>query len=138
MYPRLPNSPTVYPKHLHLRQLSAQRNDLFRGRIRCHLNKRQQPLRNAENPCKWILIDWEDAATPPTKAQPRFNTLDHSPRILEDNHGAEVDIWGVGHLITSSTASDISSEFKALGKLMCEEAHKLTAQIVLKLLRLLP
>ncbi|KAF8509657.1 hypothetical protein BU17DRAFT_98740 [Hysterangium stoloniferum] len=41
---------------------------------------------------------------------------DHSPRILEDNHGAEVDIWGVGHLLTSSTASDISSEFKALGK----------------------
>ncbi|KAF8512677.1 hypothetical protein BU17DRAFT_53952, partial [Hysterangium stoloniferum] len=95
-------------------------------------------IQNAQNPCNWILIDWEDAATPPTKGQPRFNMSDHSPRILEDDHGAEVDIWGVGHLITSSAAADLSSEFKALGKRVCQEAHILTAQEVLKLVKLLP
>ncbi|KAF8513568.1 hypothetical protein BU17DRAFT_95259 [Hysterangium stoloniferum] len=81
-----------------------------------------------------VLEALVDAATPPTKGQPRFNMSDHSPCILEDNHGVEVDIWGVGHLITSSTAS----EFKALGKRVCEEAHILTAQEVLKLVKLLP
>jgi hypothetical protein len=95
-------------------------------------------IRNADNPRNWILIDWEDAAIPPTKGQPRFNKSNHSPRILEDNHGAEVDIWGVGHLITSCDAADISSEFKDLGRRICQEAHMLTAQNVLELLRLLP
>ncbi|KAF8576604.1 hypothetical protein K439DRAFT_646707 [Ramaria rubella] len=71
-------------------------------------------IQNAENPRKWILIDWEDAATPPTKGDARFSMSEHSPRIRNDNHGAEVDIWGVGHLITSSTAADLSAEFKAL------------------------
>ncbi|KAF8584017.1 hypothetical protein K439DRAFT_1176344 [Ramaria rubella] len=77
-------------------------------------------------------------ATPPTKGEPRFSTSDHSPRIRDDNHGAEVDIWGVGHLITSSTAADLSGEFKALGKRVCEEAHILTAQEVLELVKLVP
>lgn len=95
-------------------------------------------IRNADNPHNWILIDWEDAAAPPTKGLPRFNLLDHSPRIVEDDHGAEVDIWGVGHLITSSTAADLSSEFKALGEHVCKEAHILTAYEVLKLVNSLP
>ncbi|KAF8586390.1 hypothetical protein K439DRAFT_964937 [Ramaria rubella] len=95
-------------------------------------------IQNTENPRKWILIDWEDAATPPTKGDPHFSTSEHSPRIRDDNHGAEVDIWGVGHLITSSTAADLSSEFKALGKRVCEEAHILTAQKVLELVKLVP
>jgi len=90
-------------------------------------------IRSAENPRVWIIIDWEDAARPPTTGQQHFNMSHHSPRILEDNHGAEVDIWAVGHLITSSTAADLSSKFKALGDRICREAHELTAQDVLEL-----
>jgi thiamine kinase-like enzyme len=95
-------------------------------------------IQNADNPHNWILIDWEYAAIPPTEGQPRFNMSDHSPRILEDNHGAEVDIWGVGHLIISSTAADLSSDLEALGKRVCNEAHILTAREVLELVNLLP
>ena len=33
----------------------------------------------------------------------------HSPRVREDGHGTEVDIWGVGHLLTS--AKDLIGEY---------------------------
>jgi serine/threonine protein kinase len=50
-------------------------------------------IRSAADPHKWMLIDWEDASRVPTKRQPHSNSSNHSPRILEDNHGAEVDFW---------------------------------------------
>lgn len=70
----------------------------------------------------------------PTKGQPHFSMSDHPLCIREDNHGAEVDIWGIGHLITTSTAADISEEFKNLGKYICEQSGILTAQSVLALM----
>jgi len=92
-------------------------------------------IQNIEDPSNWILIDWEDAAAPPTKSEPHFHLSEHSPRIREDNHGAEVDIWSVGHLINSSAAADLSGEFRALGKYICEEAHNLSARQVLSLVK---
>jgi hypothetical protein len=56
-------------------------------------------MRRLDDESKWFIIDWEDAATLPTKAEPRFNSSTHSPSIFVDGHGAEVDIWGVGGLI---------------------------------------
>jgi len=44
---------------------------------------------------KWFLIDWTDASTCPTRAVQDFDRHEHSPRVFEDNHGHEVDIWGV-------------------------------------------
>jgi hypothetical protein len=44
----------------------------------------------------WFLIDWSDASTAPTLAADHLKPAEHSPRVREDNHGAEVDIWGVG------------------------------------------
>jgi hypothetical protein len=65
-------------------------------------------------------------------------TVNRSKRLLEDGHGAEVDIWGVGHMITTSTAIDVSPEFKALGEHICENACTLTAAEVLKLVTPVP
>ncbi|TFK17847.1 hypothetical protein FA15DRAFT_300792 [Coprinopsis marcescibilis] len=52
-------------------------------------------IKRIEDPSRWFLIDWEDASGPETVAQPYFMRETHSPDIFHDNHGAEVDIWGV-------------------------------------------
>jgi len=44
---------------------------------------------------KWFLIDWSDASTAPTCGVTHLKESEHSPRVREDNHGAEVDIWGI-------------------------------------------
>jgi hypothetical protein len=44
----------------------------------------------------WFLIDWCDASMTPTLAATHLKAAEHSPRVRQDNHGAEVDIWGVG------------------------------------------
>jgi len=66
----------------------------------------------------WFIIDWEDAACPPTKAMPHFNRKTHSPNIFLDGHGADVDIWGVGKLINSCKILHLSPEILDLGKYM--------------------
>ena len=43
----------------------------------------------------WFLIDWSDASTHPTSAVLDMKRHEHSPRVFEDNHGPEVDIWGI-------------------------------------------
>jgi hypothetical protein len=91
-------------------------------------------IRNKKDQSKWFLIDWENAATPPTKAQPAFSENDHSPAIFRDRHGPEVDIWGIGHLIRTCTANDISIELRALGLRICEESQGLKAKATLSLL----
>ena len=44
----------------------------------------------------WFLIDWSDASTIPTVGVQHLTELEHSPRVREENHGPEVDIWGIG------------------------------------------
>ena len=92
-------------------------------------------IKRADEPEIWLLIDWEDASGCPTKGKPRFSLLDHSPRIQEDNHGAEVDIWGIGHLITTSNVADLSEDFKDFGVSIRERSSILNAQKVLELMR---
>ena len=45
---------------------------------------------------EWFLFDWSDASTVPTRAATHMKACEHSPRVREDNHGADVDIWGMG------------------------------------------
>ena len=45
----------------------------------------------------WFLIDWSDASTIPTLGVQHLSDLEHSPHVREDNHGPEVDIWGIGY-----------------------------------------
>ncbi|KAJ3493793.1 hypothetical protein NLJ89_g10936 [Agrocybe chaxingu] len=91
-------------------------------------------VRAVEDQSKWFIIDWEDAAYPPTLAQEDFTPESHSPAIKHDGHGAEVDIWGVGHLITSCLTGDISMDLKALGRKICEDSERLTARMVLDMI----
>ena len=43
-------------------------------------------------PERLFLIDWEDAAVPPTIAPSNFDRETHSPKGFIDDHGAEVDV----------------------------------------------
>jgi serine/threonine protein kinase len=57
----------------------------------------------ADDPRKWFLIDWEDAATVPTLSAKHLDKRCHSPAVFKDNHGPEVDLWSVGMLIIESS-----------------------------------
>lgn len=79
-------------------------------------------VRRLDDPHELFLIDWEDAAAPPTKAQRHLAAENHSPCIFIDGHGAEVDLWGVGQLIIQSRAEGVPFELRALGKWMQDPA----------------
>jgi hypothetical protein len=69
-----------------------------------------------------------------------FNHRTHSPSVFTDGHGAEVDIWGVGHLILSCDALDISEELRKLGRMMKKQGEgesdeKMSAQEALNEIR---
>ena len=57
------------------------------------------------DPRKWFLIDWEDAATRPTLAAKHLDKQCHSPAVFKDNHSPEVDIWSAGILIIECSRS---------------------------------
>jgi hypothetical protein len=59
-------------------------------------------MRSITDQKKWFLMDWEDAAIAPTKAAPELRPEIHAPQVFQDGHGAEVDIWGVGKLISTA------------------------------------
>jgi len=95
-------------------------------------------MRSIRDGSKWFLIDWEDAATPPTKAQSSLSHEIHSPDVFQDGHGAEVDIWGIGCLIKTCEALDISLDLRALGVRICNESRQLTAKQVMALVKTCP
>ena len=70
----------------------------------------------------WHLIDWEDASEAPTKAAPDLDPDIHATQVFKDGHGAEVDIWGVGRLITTANIHDIPENLMSLGRRMVEGA----------------
>jgi len=43
----------------------------------------------------WFLIDFSDASTAPTRGVTHLKESEHSPRVRQNDHGPEVDIWGV-------------------------------------------
>ncbi|KAF8344478.1 hypothetical protein F5887DRAFT_1075528 [Amanita rubescens] len=75
-------------------------------------------MQSREDSSKWFLIDWEDASFAPTKAAPHLSQREHSPKVYEDNHGADVDIWAVGRLIF--TARVQVPALRDLGLMMME------------------
>jgi hypothetical protein len=82
-------------------------------------------MQSREDPSKWFLIDWEDASFAPTKAAPHLSLTDHSPKVYEDNHGADVDIWAVGRLLC--TARRRTPALVDLGQRM-RDGHVLSAE----------
>ena len=87
--------------------------------------RKENVIRSKDDPSKWFLIDWEGASTKPTLAQRHFTRETHSPAVLEDSHGPEVDIWAVGYLIKHSDGL-IPSEIKDLGDRICRDSLTLT------------
>ncbi|KAF8330078.1 uncharacterized protein EI90DRAFT_3061505 [Cantharellus anzutake] len=77
-------------------------------------------MRSLTNSKQWFLIDWEDAAIPPTKAAPNLDSGTHAPQVFEDGHGAEVDLWSVGILITRAGVSGLPENLRSLGRKMVE------------------
>ncbi|KAF8324425.1 uncharacterized protein EI90DRAFT_3075323 [Cantharellus anzutake] len=75
-------------------------------------------MRSITNPNQWFLIDWEDAAVPPTKAAPNLDSGTHAPQVFEDGHGTEVDLWGVGNLITRAGVPGLPENLCSLGRKM--------------------
>lgn len=94
-------------------------------------------LRKIDDESKWFLIDFEDAATPPTAARISFTKEEHSPAIFQDDHGSEVDIWGVGYLIQKCAIAH-TDEWRMLGEDICNRSAELRAEEVLTLLNNTP
>ncbi|KAF8325636.1 uncharacterized protein EI90DRAFT_3072322 [Cantharellus anzutake] len=72
-------------------------------------------MQNLTNSKQWFLIDWEDAAIPPTKAALNLDSETHAPQVFKDGHGAEVDLWGVGNLITEAPVCELPQSLHSFG-----------------------
>ncbi|KAF8330307.1 uncharacterized protein EI90DRAFT_3154937 [Cantharellus anzutake] len=72
-------------------------------------------MQSLTNSKQWFLIDWEDAAIPPTKAALNLDSETHAPQVFEDGHGAEVDLWGVGNLITEAPVHELPQSLCSFG-----------------------
>jgi hypothetical protein len=78
-------------------------------------------MRRWDDAKKWFIIDWDDASSAPTIDRPDFDRRSHSPAVFTDGHRAQVDIWGVGELILTSEALDVSEELRGLGRRMKQD-----------------
>jgi hypothetical protein len=87
-------------------------------------------IRDASNPRKWFLVDWDDSSTCPTTAVMTLDRRSHSPAIFKDNHGPEVDIWAVGKLLVDGVTfvSDIPPELVLVGERMVKGEVTTAAQ----------
>jgi hypothetical protein len=87
-----------------------------------------------DNPSKWVLIDWDDAGSPPTQAALHLEKSNHAPEVFKNNHGAEVDIWSVGRLIIEAKTFilAISANVSELGRWMQSNHKNITAQDALR------
>ncbi|KLO08028.1 hypothetical protein SCHPADRAFT_944775 [Schizopora paradoxa] len=56
-------------------------------------------IQDAHVPTKWFLIDWDEASSSPTLAAPDLDPASHCPKVFEDGHAGEVDVWAVGMLL---------------------------------------
>ncbi|RHZ82138.1 hypothetical protein Glove_114g70 [Diversispora epigaea] len=69
---------------------------------------------------KWILIDWDEAEGPLTRPAIHLAKENHAPEVFQENHYGEVDMWGVGRLITEASKwiIDISPKIIEFGREM--------------------
>jgi len=94
-------------------------------------------IRRADEPSKWFLIDWEDAASPPTSPAIRLDLASHSPAVHEPNHGSEVDVWAVGALIEKISKGILDFPHELLELASTMKAAGITAAQGLERLRVL-
>jgi hypothetical protein len=60
-----------------------------------HRDIRQPNIIKKFNNPEWFLIDWCDASKTPTLGVKHLKESENSPRVRDEDHGAEVDIWGI-------------------------------------------
>jgi hypothetical protein len=101
------------PLLINLQVLHASEPQIFHRDIRW-----PNVMRSVTDSKKWFLIDWEDAAIAPTKAAPELRPGIHAPQVFQDGHGAEVDIWGVGKLISTANMHNLPANLLSLGREM--------------------
>lgn len=65
-----------------------------------HRDIRQPNILKHVNSEDWYIIDFSDATEEPTHAATHLTAECHSPKLFSDGHGAEVDVWGVGHYLS--------------------------------------
>ena len=96
-------------------------------------------MQSREDSSKWFLVDREDASFAPTKAVSHFrmNSDTHSPKVFENDHGAEVDIWAVGELIFTAPLWTPDSALEDIGQRMID-GHVSNAEQGLKEINDLP
>ena len=73
-----------------------------------HRDIRQPNILKYIGSSHWFLIDWSDASKAPTLAAKHLSAASHSPAIRLDNHGAEVDIWGVAYYMSELVGDEHS------------------------------
>lgn len=88
-------------------------------------------VQSYDNTAQWILIDWDDAATPPTRPAFHLDSATHAPEVFKADHGEEVDIWGIGKLILGAK-TDIPDPLKQIGEWMSKPLPRPTALEALK------
>ncbi|KAG9017444.1 hypothetical protein FRB93_007559 [Tulasnella sp. JGI-2019a] len=91
-------------------------------------------VQDLSDPSKWFVIDWDDAATPPTKAALHLREDTHSPDVRHDGHGPEVDIWGVGQFICE-TRVRCPLGLREYGQNMKDGSGRITAKDALESIR---
>ena len=60
-------------------------------------------VQRADDPSRWFLIDWDDAAVPTTSAAMHLNQNYHSSSVFRDGHAGEVDVWAVGKVMSKAS-----------------------------------
>ncbi|KAF9484990.1 hypothetical protein BDN70DRAFT_928003 [Pholiota conissans] len=90
---------------------------------------------------KWILMNWENAASESMPAKTSTSgslpSPSHSPLVF-DGHEAEMDIWSVWYLIQTCGIQDISEEVIAIGEQVRQQSQTLSADDVYTLIAALP
>jgi hypothetical protein len=77
-------------------------------------------IQDASHCTKLFLIDWDDASTTLTQPAVHLDQNSHPTMVFENNHVAEVDIWGAGKLIVDAVA---------FSYLTCDVAEKYQCQM---------
>ncbi|PFH51592.1 hypothetical protein AMATHDRAFT_40028 [Amanita thiersii Skay4041] len=85
-------------------------------------------MQNCEDPTQRFLIDWEEATLEPTAAAAGLCRETHAPQVFVDGHGAEVDIWGAGRLITTAGIDNLPEGLLSLGRRMMDGSIQSAAQ----------
>jgi len=103
-----------------------------------HRDIRPSNILKQYNDDTWFLIDWSDSATPPTLPA-SLSDHNHSPRIHDANHGAEVDIWAVGYCLTVLARQSRVHDAPAVKRIgmQWQEEETLTADAALAQIKVL-